>query len=391
MKKITITFAILFIAVITTSAQWQQTTAPTGSSINCLTISNTSVLAGTADSGIYISTDEGSHWIARNNGITNLNINAMDVGVNGMLYAGSKSLTLFTSADTGTTWTAHYVGGTGTAISSIAHYDSIMFLGEVGDGIFKSVNNGSSWTEVGLCCASVLSLCADTNGFVFAGTATSAYRSNGTFTSWTKMDNGLPSGSVRAIFKSGSLIFAGSYGNGIFVSSDNGDSWSAANSGLTDLHILSFSGNDTKIIAGSETGGVFVSVDHGLTWIPANEGLSNNNIPSLIVSDSYLYAGTTDGGIWKRSLSELTAVEEIAPDDKVSIYPNPASDLIRLNVNSTEKLTLNIYTIMGVLVKSQMVGKDYCPIDIANLRNGTYLVEIKTISHTEKQKLVIQR
>jgi photosystem II stability/assembly factor-like uncharacterized protein len=205
------------------------------------------------------------------------------------------------------------------------------------------------------------------------------------------MDNGLPSGSVRAVFKSGSLIFAGSYGNGIYVSSDNGNSWTAANSGLTNLNILSLTGNDSKIIAGTEAGGVFVSIDHGLNWIPANEGFSQTNIPSLMVSDSYLYAGTTDGGIWKRSLSELTAVEEIATEDNASIYPNPASNLIRLNVNSDEEVTLNIYNELGVLVKSQMVGKDYCPIEVGNLKIGTYLVEIRTKSHTEKQKLIIQR
>lgn len=391
MKKITLTFAVLFVAIAATSAQWQQTTAPTGSSINCLMEFSASIFAGTADSGIYISTDAGSHWVTRNNGITNLDIKAIGVGENGMIYAGSKSLTLFTSADTGATWIARYVGGTGTAISSVAHYDSIMFVGEVGDGVFKSVNNGVSWSEVGLCCASVLSLCADTNGYVFAGTATSVYRSNGTFTSWTKMNNGLPSGSVRAIFKSGNLIFAGSYGNGIYVSSDHGDSWSEANSGLTDLHILSLAGNDSKIIAGTEAGGVFVSVDHGLTWIPANEGLSLSNIPSLQVSDSFLYAGTTDGGVWKRLISEFTAVEEIVPDNRAWIYPNPASDLIRLNVNRDEEVTLNIYTIMGVLVKAQAVGPNDGPIEVGDLKNGVYLVEIETISYTEKQKLIIQR
>lgn len=75
------------------------------------------------------------------------------------------------------------------------------------------------------------------------------------------------------------------------------------------------------------------------------------------------------------------------------IYPNPASDIITLNLGNTNntELTLKIYSVLGELTKSETIRKNQQKINIGDLNNGIYMVEIKSENWTEKQKLIIQR
>ncbi len=78
---------------------------------------------------------------------------------------------------------------------------------------------------------------------------------------------------------------------------------------------------------------------------------------------------------------------------KVTYYPNPSSDLVTVsikNTNSTD-FDLNIYNMMGALVKSKKLKTNQEQINIADLSNGIYTVELKTKGWSEKQKLTIQR
>jgi len=86
-------------------------------------------------------------------------------------------------------------------------------------------------------------------------------------------------------------------------------------------------------------------------------------------------------------------ISEESVSVKFNVYPNPASDIINLNIsgNSNIGLTLNIYDVMGALVKSETLKQNQQQINIGNLSNGIYMVEIKSKEWTEKQKLIIQR
>ena len=66
-------------------------------------------------------------------------------------------------------------------------------------------------------------------------------------------------GQITSIAVSGSNIFAGTFGGGVFLSTNNGTSWSEVNNGLTNQQVtaLTISGND--IFAGTNGGGVFLS------------------------------------------------------------------------------------------------------------------------------------
>jgi hypothetical protein len=52
---------------------------------------------------------------------------------------------------------------------------------------------------------------------------------------------------------------------------------------------------------------------------------------------------------------------------------------------------IKIYNINGKLVSSEILKENQQQINIGDLSNGIYLVEIKSKEWTEKQKLIIQR
>mgnify|MGYP001270407077 CR=1 FL=1 len=87
------------------------------------------------------------------------------------------------------------------------------------------------------------------------------------------------------------------------------------------------------------------------------------------------------------------SINETDQLSSINIYPNPASDNLTINIERTgnDALTLNLYNAWGALVKTEDIKQNQQQLNISDLSNGIYLVEIKCKDWTEKQKLIIQR
>jgi hypothetical protein len=154
-------------------------------------------------------------------------------------------------------WTGGPPGG---GMYCITVKDSIIFVGSMGNGVYKSTDDGITWTAA----------------------STGLYYVSGHYVG------------VYALAVKGNNIFAGTYNFGVYVSSDNGANWSAVNNGITDLMITSFTVHDSMIYTGTRNGGgVFRSADNGANWTAVNNGITNTYIRSLAASDSNIYAGTS--------------------------------------------------------------------------------------------------
>lgn len=146
---------------------------------------------------------------------------------------------------------------------------------------------------------------------LFAGTGGGGvFRSADNGTSWTASNNGLTNRDVGSLTASGTNLFAGTWGS-IFLSTDNGTTWKTINSGLTavtDIAVIPASdGTGGSRIFASTTlsfdlwhwavygGGVFLSTDNGSTWASINGGLMNEDVFALAVSGNDLFAGTDRG------------------------------------------------------------------------------------------------
>jgi ligand-binding sensor domain-containing protein len=119
-----------------------------------------------------------------------------------------------------------------------------------------------------------------------------------THAQWQRMN--LPSTArVNSLAISESNIFAGTDGDGIFMSTDNGENWNSMNAGLQSevIHTIFIKG--TTIFTGTETG-ASVSTNNGLTWDTIDSGLPDEGVWSLaamntVPSDSTIFAGTWSG------------------------------------------------------------------------------------------------
>ena len=91
------------------------------------------------------------------------------------------------------------------------------------------------------------------------------------------------------------------------------------------------------------------------------------------------------------TISGIIQVAASASD--VMVYPNPAVDVITLkinNANNNDKL-LTIYNVFGEVVRSELLKQNMQKINISELNNGIYLLEINSDKWSVKQKLIIQR
>ncbi|HNP60259.1 MAG TPA: hypothetical protein PKM72_05425 [Nitrospirales bacterium] len=92
------------------------------------------------------------------------------------------------------------------------------------------------------------------------------------------------------------VVYAGSFGMGLFRSQDKGKSWDALNRGLTDPFLLCLTVTPGKhIYAGTMRGGVYRLGLKGTTWESIGTGLHEAEVKSFLVHGDAVYAGTGTG------------------------------------------------------------------------------------------------
>jgi photosystem II stability/assembly factor-like uncharacterized protein len=122
--------------------------------------------------------------------------------------------------------------------------------------------------------------------------------------------------SIQALTSVGNdLVYAGSFGLGLFRSEDRGATWTKSGQGVTDPFILTLTtGKDGAIYAGTFRGGVFRSRDRGKSWQAINNGLKRLEIKALLAVGDVVYAGTSDG-VYRLSAADRWSVVTSGLDD----------------------------------------------------------------------------
>ena len=113
-------------------ASWTQT-GLRNTDVHAILESGRTLIAGTWR-GVYVSTDSGVSWMRR--GLSDYNVTCLE-NIDGDLVAGTWAGGVFLSTDGGTDWTPFNAGLTDSNIWAIARRGRTLFVGTLGDGVWR--------------------------------------------------------------------------------------------------------------------------------------------------------------------------------------------------------------------------------------------------------------
>ena len=134
----------------------------------------------------------------------------------------------------------------------------------------------------------------------------------------------------------------------------------------------------SDMISAIGSGGQFLNVvpSQKLIWLRMGDEPGNSNVPFLLNDAIWEYVNDLSC-----STSEL---DEVPDFSGIALYPNPASDIIQLKLNSYKLLTISVYNGNG-----QLQFETNCPqFSIEKLEKGCYIVEVKTNKGKHHLKLM---
>lgn len=95
-------------------------------------------------------------------------------------------------------------------------------------------------------------------------------------------------------------------------------------------------------------------------------------------------------------VSDYVGINEVALKDAVSIYPNPASDVLNVKFEnvSSEYMAIEISNLQGQVIYSNVLneftGNAIEPVNVSNLSNGVYFVKVSSDNEIVTKRVVVQ-
>ena len=276
--------------------------------------------------GVFETTDGGSQWTSRNEGMLHrwVNLILVDRSQPSTVLAATRSDALHRSTDGGVTWPLNPIDGlTGRIASLVAAPSdpSRLYLGSSSGRVFRSSDHGVSWTEVEpaggvLDLVTALAVHPSNPQVVYAGLDTAfspgqtLLRSSNGGDSWTVSREGLLDAPVLSIVvdpHDPSILYAGQR-FGVAKSTDGGATWhylaSLGQNSFLDFQAMIDPRNSSTVYAIVQNSGIFRSTDGGDTWQAIHAGLPTPQINTLFVDpddSSVLYTAPAGHGVYRSS------------------------------------------------------------------------------------------
>ena len=386
MKNIVVLLLLMLSVPISAQYSWEEVALPDsiGAGSICFYGDDTYLATG---NGVYHSSDNCESW--EYIGLGQYPIWSIHVSTTGNLFAGTNSRIYRYAGNI--QWDLLYTTADATNILSIYESENgHIFFGNWG-GIFRSTDGGSSWTEVlDLFNTEVVNTIAENaDGVLFAGSTSfqgdvspgGIYRSVNNGTTWQL--TGLEHHFVSSIvINSSNEVFAGTNGHWttgtgrIYKSADDGQNWDIV---FDNHYILSLSINGYNEIASASETGIFCTYDDGLYWENITPSWTGDYFEEVAFHpQKQLYA------ISYFVYSDLyRTLEPVFIDNKYSVnypkevqlYPNPTDHKIFLVNENAQFDDLLITDITGRIIRSNIPqNKSVIEIKIDDLQPSVYLI-----------------
>jgi photosystem II stability/assembly factor-like uncharacterized protein len=269
---------------------------PYGGSVSCSIVYDTTVYIGTDSGGVFESTSSTfMGWRARPVGLKSGKITALAHSGKDLYAATADSGIYIFNGSVGSDryWQKINTGLTTLKVMSLLAIDSVTLLaGTNGNGIFKSVNKGVTWTAV----------------------------ANST----------LNTAIITSFVRAGTHIFLTSRNNGVFTSDDKGSTWNDFN----DVHTLNING--TRLLSYNEATKELAVVNHDAIFRTAVTSTTPvaayTSIVTGLLINTFYHSISNNGAMW------LLATDQ-------GVYTTPANS-INWTFNNTGIPTMNVRTVV---------------------------------------------
>ncbi len=284
------------------------------------------IYAGTGG-GVYRSTDIGSTWSFV--GLRNKNISVIEINSLDYLFAGSDGFGIFRSTDDGITWTQTKTGLPASGISDIVvdtndqiyaacYRPAFSLPNDTIPGIYSSIDNGEHWNRIYT--GDIYKLGISQVGNIWSVSYSGITISTNQGITWNNLGVSFPHVNSFLFHPSGNILIGadnngptGSFGPGLFLSSDTGADWNQ----ILQENIYCFGTTASGDIYAGTDSGLIRSTNNGISWVYTNPQspkicfTSITILPSSkIITGNYngIFLSTDIGSSWSSSNTGLAAV-----------------------------------------------------------------------------------
>lgn len=355
------------------------------------------------DGGVFRTTDLGSSWSDRSNGLAILQVYRMshsrgsttpvilagsqDNGTNrrtstgswAMVYGGDGMENAIDWQTTSTMYCSIYYGSFYRSTNSGATWTSITPSGESQNGswitpfhmhpsnpqllyaayrtVYRSSNRGTNWSSLGTPLgtndrATFMAVAPSNPDVIVVGTRSTMFRTTNGGANWTSIVGSLPSSLSSAAIDpaNANTIWVTcsnwSSGSKVYRSTDGGSSWTNLSTGLPNVPIncIAIDPRTGNVYVGSDIG-IYVRTPGASQWTSWDDGLPNVIVRDLELdtATNRIYAATYGRGIWQGTLLNQTVTAAIWAS-RTTIC---AGDTVRFADASSGSISSRTWTFSG--------------------------------------------
>jgi photosystem II stability/assembly factor-like uncharacterized protein len=190
---------------------------------------------------------------------------------------------------------------------------------------------------------------------------------------WTLLSSGVTSIINTIMYLSSDTLIAGTVNGKILRSVNNGQNWTTISLPVNrEVRSLIKTNTDT-IYAFTNYGHAIFSVDKGLTWSLINRFTACNLREVAATPNGDLYVCGFNGMIMTDAQNNVGINEYWLDNYKnLVLFPNPTSDILHYPNQSNQRITYQVFDLVGKFVQAGYT--DNQEINIGKLNPGTYLI-----------------
>jgi uncharacterized protein (TIGR03437 family) len=239
------------------------------------------------EAGIYRTVNGGASWTQQYNGaFYDSSYLTRSPAAPGTLYAAQCCAAVYQSTDDGVTWNfesnPNQSNGIQGIIADPLNAATVYLFGDTSPNVYISTNGGSTFSPAGsgLPAASVQTMAATTDGTLYAATSGSGvYTSTNQGTSWAAANTGLPPvvyANPYSLSASGTTVYFAADST-IYETTNDGASWTPLNGAPFAPSAVAASPQNPSVLYALSYGDmVYESSDGGMTWSLPATGLPSN-------------------------------------------------------------------------------------------------------------------